>query len=313
MKHFIVCALTCLFSIGASAQIILTPYVDATVGGLEQNNIDLLENKLRSCISAAEMTSGYNSRFIIAARVNVLDREYTSGAPVRMVQRLSITMAIGDGLSGTCYGSCTFEVKGIGRTEEEAMLSAFKSIPRKNGRIEGMIKESHSRIIQYYEENADNIISHAKSLVITQKYEDALYELSAIPEECSAYPQAVALMSTIYQTNINHDAAQMLSEAQALWSADPNPGPAADQALNILGQINTDAACYGQAKSLMNTIQKRVQSVQDRDYADEIAYRNAQLNAATTLEKARIKAARAIGVAYAQSRPKVVYHVHSWW
>lgn len=296
-----------------SAQIMLTPYVEATVGGLDQNNSDLLINKLRSCISAAGMESAYNSRFVLASNVNVLGRSYTATAPVQMVQELSVTMAIGDGISGTCFGSCTFEVKGIGRTEEEAMISAFKNLPRTNSKIKEMVTTSRERIIDYYERNAANIIALAKSYVVKQQYEEALWELSAIPQECSRYPEAVAMMEKVYTANINHDAAQILAQAQAVWSSDPYPGPAADEATRLLGMINTDAACYPQAQALMKTIANRVQSVTDRRYDDAVAFRNAQLQAATTLEKARIKSARAVAVAYANSRPRTVYHVHSWW
>lgn len=294
------------------AQIVLTPYVDATIHGLDENNVAVLENNLRSLISRVGLEAGYGGRFILAANVNLLDKTMTNSAPVKVLQKVQITFAIGDSKSGTCFGTTTMECRGLGNTDREAMLNSFRNL-RPSPELKALVSQSKDRIVSYYDANGPAIIANAKSLVSGQRYEEALYELSFIPSECSIFPEAASMMSNIYQTNINHDAAQMLSEAQALWSSDPNPGPAADEALRILEQINTDAKCFTQAQSLMKTIQRRVQNVSDREYADEIAYRNAQLNAATTLEKARINAARAIGVAYAQSRPRVVYHVHSWW
>ena len=302
-----------LMCFAAQAQIMMTPYVDATVGGLNENNIQLVENRLRSIISAAGMESSYNTRFILATRINLLDREFTSSAPVRMIQKLQVTLAIGDGESGICFGSTTFEVKGIGETEEQAMLQACKSIPKTNNQIRDLVATAKTRILSYYEENASAIIAHAKSLEQQQQYEAALNELAAIPQECSQYRTAVAMMSKIAKSNINHDSAQTLAEAQAVWSADPNPGPSADMAMALLSQINTDAKCYPQAQALLKKIEARCKAVTDRQYADDVAYRNAKLKAETTLEKARIKAVRDVAVAYAKKRPRVVYHVHTWW
>jgi cell division septum initiation protein DivIVA len=115
----------------------------------------------------------------------------------------------------------------------------------------------------------------------------------------------------------------MLAEARALWSADPNPGESAEQALSILAQINPGASCYNQAQSLMKQIQARAKQVSDRQYADEkaqIAHERQmevrRLNAAASLEKARINACRDVAVAYCKSRPRVVYRttvINRWW
>lgn len=313
MKKILLSLAAAIIAMVAQAQIMMTPYVDATIGGLDENNTQLVENRLRSIISAAGMESSYNTRFILATRINLLDREFTSTAPVRMIQKLQVTLAIGDGMSGICFGSTTFEVKGIGETEQQAMLQACKSIPKSNAQIRDLVATAKERIFSYYEANASAIIAHAKSLEQQQEYEAALNELAAIPQECSQYKTAMAMMSKIAKSNINHDAAQLLAEAQAVWSADPNPGPSADMAMSILSQINTDAKCYPQAQALMKKIEARTKAVTDRQYADDVAYRNAKLKAETTLEKARIKAVRDVAVAYAKSRPRVVYHVHTWW
>lgn len=313
MKRYLTILCSCAASLVVSGQIMLTPYVDATLGGLDDNNAQLVENKLRSCISAAGMESSYNSRFALATNINVLSREYTNSAPVQIIQRLSVTMGIGDGIDGACFGSCTFEVKGIGETEEMALLSAIRNMPRSNTAIKNMVLESKQRIIDYYEKNGPAIIARAQSLVTNQSWEEALYELSAIPQECSCYPQALEDMTRIYEAHINHDAQQILNEAQAVWAADPNPGPSAEMAMSILSQINTSAACYPKAQALMKKIETRVSTVTDKRYEDAVQLEKQRLNVAASLEKTRIKACRDVAVAYAKSRPRVVYHVHRWW
>jgi hypothetical protein len=309
-------------SMSAFAQIQLTPYVSSTISGVDDNNSAVIENRLRTLISQNGMESGYGTRFILAVKVNLLDRYVAPGAPPRIGQNMMVTLAIGDAESGTCFGSCTQEVKGLGETEQAAILSGFKNI-RMTAELRKLVAESKQKIIDYYNQNGPMIIKRAQGLITKQDYEGAIAELAAIPQECSSYSQASSLMVKVYQANINHDATQMLAEARALWSADPNPGESAEQALSILAQINPGASCYNQAQSLMKQIQARAKQVSDRQYADEkaqIAHERQmevrRLNAAASLEKARINACRDVAVAYCKSRPRVVYRttvINRWW
>ena len=304
------------------AQIQLTPYVSATTGGVDENNSAVIENRLRTLISQSGMESGYGTRFILAVKVNLLDRYIAPGAPPRIGQKMMVTLAIGDAESGTCFGSCTQEVKGLGETEQAAMLSGFKNI-RMNPELKQLVAESKQRILDYYNQNGPAVIQRAQSLMSKQDYEGAIAELAAIPQECTSFPKASSLMLKVYKENINHDASQMLAEARAIWAADPNPGESAEQALAILGQINTSATCYNQAQALVKQIQARAKQVTDRQYADEQAQAKHEremevrrLNAASSLEKARIKACRDVAVAYCKNRPRVVYRttvINRWW
>ena len=313
MKKTLLTLAVAMMSLFAQAQIFVTPYVDATVNGLNENSMDLVENRIRSIISSNGMISSYNSRFILGTKINLLDREFTATAPARIIQRLSVTLAIGDGVTGTCYGSTTFEVKGIGDTEESAMLSACKSVPKSNKQIHDLVATAKERIVAYYEENAANIIAKAKSLEGTQDYEAALAELAAIPQECSKYKEALELIVKISKSSIDQDAACLISEAQAVWSADPNPGPSAELAMEILSQVDPSSKHYAKAQALMQKVEARVKGVTDQRYKDAVAYENAKLKAYATLENARLKAVSEVAVAYAKNQPKVVYNVRGWW
>lgn len=293
------------------AQIQLTPYVDSTVGGLNENNVGVIENRLRTLISQQGLQSGYASRFLLAVKVNVLDSYMTSTVPAKVGQKVMVSFAIGDSETEACFGSCSTEAKGVGDTQEAAMLSAFRNI-RITPELQKIIATSKEKIIAYYNQNGSGIIKKAQGLVAGQKWEEALYELNAIPQECACYPQAVAEMNKVYSAQINHDAAQILAEARAVWSADPNPGPAADQAMSILSQINTSAKCYPQAQALMKQIETRVKNVTDTQYANEVAMEKSKLATAAALEKARIQACRDVAVAYAKRKVVVHRHYH-WW
>lgn len=127
------------------------------------------------------------------------------------------------------------------------------------------------------------------------------------------YPEALNMMQSVYTQHINHDAMQVLNEAQAIWSADPNPGPAAEQAMAILATIDTSAKCYPQAKALMNKISARVQNVTDAERRNEHEMERARLNTAAAVAKARIKACRDVAVAYARRTVVVRNYYRGWW
>jgi hypothetical protein len=98
-----------------------------------------------------------------------------------------------------------------------------------------------------------------------------------------------------------------------MWAADPNPGYTAEEAMRLLGQINTSAACYPQAQALMKKIEARTKAVTDREYRDKVAMDKARLNAAVAVTKARIQACRDVAVAYARRKVVVRNYYRSWW
>ncbi len=310
-KKFLATIVAALAFLPSQAQIMLTPMVDSAIDGLNENNTQIVENRLRNVISSLGLQSGYGGRFVLACKVAALQRE-VSGS--KLIQHLEITFAIGDDQGGACFGSTSMEALGIGNSQGQAMTSALKNI-RATPELKKIVAESRQRIIDYYNQNGPSIIAKAKGLVTAQKWEEALYELSFIPNESNCYNQAVSMMENVYSAHLNHDAKQILTQAQALWASDPNPGPTAEEAMRLLGQINSSASCYGEAQSLMKRIEARVKSVTDKKYADDVAMDKARLKAAQTLQTARIKACRDVAVAWAKSRPRVVvrHHYHSWW
>jgi len=309
IKQFLMAfSLLCGYTV-ASAQIMLSPVFYSTIDGLNENNGSILEGRLQSLISSMDMVSSYGGRFVLACKVSALQREITG---TKLIQHLQVSFAVGDNMNDICFGSTTTECIGIGNTEGQAMTSALKNI-KANRDLKDLIASCKTRIIDYYNQNGAAIIKKAKGLIAAKKWEEALYELSAIPQESSFYPEALSMMENTYVAHINHDAAQILAEAQAVWSADPNPGPGAEEAMAILATIDPSAKCYPQAQALMKRIESRIQKVTDKRYNDAVALEKARINTRAALEKVRINACRDIATAYARRTVVVQNHYHTWW
>ena len=277
--------LAALAFVPSQAQIMLSPVVDSTIGGLTENNVEIAENRLRNVISSLGMESGYGGRFVLACKVAALQREVSG---TKLIQHLEITFAVGDNMANACFGSTSMEAIGIGNTEGQAMTAALRNI-KSTPKLKAIIAEAKDRIIDYYEQNCSGIIRKSQGLITAQQWEEALWELTAIPQEVSCYHDALDMMEAVYETHLNHDARQILMQAQAIWAADPNPGWGAQEAMRMLSQINTSADCYPQAQALMRKIEARVKGVTDKVYEDNRAMEKARMNARLAVEKARLR------------------------
>lgn len=298
--------------VSASAQMQLTPVASGTAKGLDQNVSEVIENRLRSIIAANGFTSGTNSRFVLAARFNVLDKQVIPGPPTKIVTVLEVTLAVGDGFSNTCFESRSFEVKGAGNSEQRAILSALKSLKTKNPAISELVATAQQRITDYYEKNGASLIAQAKTLITSQEYAKAIDQLAGIPIECSHYKAAVAAMNEAYQKEIDSRAASILMEAEAAWAADQTEA-SGDKVVALVSQIDPNSSSYAKAQALVKQVGARIQKLHDEALAYDRKMEQMKLQTAADLEKARVKAARDIAVAYAQNQPKVVYKVRNYW
>ena len=309
----ILVAAFCIVMQTMQAQIQVSPYVaEGMVDGLDKNAAGMLEDRLRTILSQNGIIARFgDSRFVLAAKITVTGKEALSTAPVKIVSRLNLHLGIGDGMDGTCYGSTSMEVTGVGATDVQAVTNAIRKI---NGRMAGvsdMIQTATQRIIAYYEKNAPKIIASANTQMNAGRYDEAIFLLAQIPQECSSFNKAQTSLLSSYKKQINHNSAKLLNEAQATWAANPTSENAAN-IVATLSEIDPSAACYPQAKALIAKVEAQGKLEQTREYNLRVK----EMNNQTALEKARIRAVENIAVAYAKSRPKVVYrttYINRWW
>lgn len=291
------------------AQIHITPYVPDDIPDMSKNAINILEGKLATIISQSGGISNMgDSRFVLTAKATPISKQALSTVPVKVVTKFNLQMALGDGMNGNCYASQRFEITGVGTTEQQALVQAIGKLNMRDRALTEMVERGKAKIIDYYNKNATKIIAQAKSLIGQQRFEEAVYELSQIPQECNAYGTAQGLMMKAASAKIDQESAAALNEAMASWSASPTTENA-ENVSAILAKVNPAASCYPQAVQLMRKIEQNAKLERTREHNLQVQ----MINSATQLQKARIKAAENIAVAYARSRPRVVYHVRSWW
>ena len=286
----------------AKAQIHLTPYVESGISGTDERVLDMVLARLNNILTTGEgMSASENGRFVLAAQLNVTGKEVLSTAPTKVVYEVEMHLGIGDGIDGKCYSSTSQTLKGVGRTENQALVNAVKQLPTQSEKVQSLVRNAKTKIITYYNQHAPAIMAKAQALEAAGKFDEALFELSAIPQECVHFKKAFVQMNTLYKKMVNADAEKTLMQAKALWAA----AQTEENALMIaemLGDISPSAACYPQVKAFVASVTKRRQQVEDRQFDAEVK-----------VEMARLKAIEHVAAAYAKNQPRVTYHIHRWW
>ncbi len=330
------------------------PVSTVLVGDIDKKS-DAVRNALSVKLTSIANANGLlasnmiDNRFVIAANVIEEAKDISATTPTMFAYTLTVNIKMGDGLTGTVYNSTSISVKGLERSEEKAYLSAIRSIAVDKKEIKEFVAVSKAKIIDYYVSTCDATISKARLFSTQNKFDEALFELSVIPNVSSVcfehvtkateqifkdkveYECAEIINKTEFDVNSgNYDSAfirlalipvdascfvrakaltvqaaslvcqNAMNKARAAWS-----GHDVDAAASALAEVKAGSTCDADALALVAEIKAYKQAQEQREWKFELK----KQEDAVKLEAARIKAARDIGVAYAKSRPKVIYRI----
>ena len=179
------------------------------------------------------------------------------------------------------------------------------------------ITETKKKIIEYYSANCNFIISDANSKANQSKWDEAIYNLAAVPDACEpCYNRCLNSIAVYYKNKIDADGIQKLNQAKKTWVSKQNY-QGADQTGKILLSINPNASCQTEVKALFGLMNQKIQenekmqfelTLKEYETAQEEAKRNFEL------DKLRIDAYRQVASEYAQNQPRyIIYYDVIWW
>lgn len=253
-----------------------------------------LESKLRQMVTMNGMEgSAPFSNFSIVAHLIEGSKEVTSGLRPLVTVTTDLEMFVGNNYTGEKFTSTVITLNGAGRNESKAYGAAFGGITTGNAQIQKFLKDAKQKINQYYETQVPNIISQARSFAIRREYEEALCLLTSVPTCCSKYQEVERCMLDIYQQYVDYDCAVKVNKARAIWNASQDKEGAA-LAGAYLASIDPASSCWDDALALAESIRARIGD--DWEFSKEL------MRDSVMLEKAKIEAIRAIGVAFGQNQ-----------
>lgn len=282
-----VCAQDCVLPISIQLDEEFSNIPSAAVGVLYQSiNRVATENGLTS--------ESLSTPFVLTAHCDVLDKSNLPGPPIQTVYNLGITLYMADTYTQKKFGTAYLTLDGVGAGEVKSYINAFKGIDANSEEIKNLISRGKVNMMNYYDTQYLNIIKEAKRLSSLQKYEEALTLVLSIPVCSKGGEEASRYGLELYTKYIDRMNLFLLNHAKALWAAGQDQQTAYDVCA-MLAKVDPDAACYADAAKLMKVVKSQVRS--DMDFEMRQKY-----NDSIRLEKDRIEAARAVGVAYGNNQ-----------
>lgn len=301
LKSFILTAFA-LCSAAMSAQDCV---IDISIANISKGDVvpeainSKLEGKLAQALGRAGLISApYDSRFFVAGRFDDAFNDISGGPSQKVFVKTTLTIYIGDADEQKIFTSKSFELSGVGGSDEQAYIRALNKLGTGNNQLVDFLAEGKQKIVDYFDNNYQSYINKAKQAMEARDYNEALYYATAIPSCCKGYNQANALAMSILGQSRDYDAQMLLAKARAAWAADPTAGGAAE-AHKYLSQIDPSASCAKDASSLASEISKTTK--EQWEFENVTKYNNS-----VALEKQRINAAKEVAVAWAKSRPRQV-------
>ena len=255
----------------------------------------MIENKLTQLLTRNGIAGlDYMGQFVLTVTTTPLDKDIIAGPPMKISEKMEMNLYIVDMYAKTVFSSTSFSVRGLGETENKCYLNAISRMPLQSPQIAQFIQEGKEKIIGYYDHEGEMLIKKAQFLAKQKKYDEALFWVSLIPQQSKHYDAALAAGQAIYKQYINNECDINLAAARQAWAAHQN-SYGAEAAGEYLARILPDAGCYGDAMALYKEIKGKV--------LDDWKFEMKQYQDGVDLEKQRIEAARAVGVAYGTHQP----------
>lgn len=280
---------------------------------LPDASVSYLKNALIHAISSSGLAGvGPNSRFVVAAKVDLIQKTISRTIPSQQLYTLNLTLYIGDGIEGIAYATHVVNIKGIGENPTKAYNNAFSGIKFKSEAFDNFVTKGKDRILSYYAQNCNLIIEQAKALATVGEYDEAIWQLINIPSihtEC--YKKALYHAGPVFQKKIDQDCKRKITEAQSIWNANQNQ-EGARIAGEILATIHPNATNYSEINTLAESIEKRIREVDKREWKFTKEFNIGLERERISVERDMIKAYRDIGVAWGQNQPQNINYRSFW-
>ena len=280
-----------------------------------------LETKMQQVATQYGLASnGLTDRFVMTAKVNVTSKDVTPTTPVKISEKIEVTLFIGDVVDNKVYESVVLNVSGIGQSETKSMIQAFNQIKTADPKLKTFVENAEQKIVTYYTNYCSYILTEANTMVANQQYDAAIAKLIAVPEVCAdCYKKCMAKATEVYNKKIGSEGELLIQQARGAWLAKRDYA-SATEALNILARVNPQSPAQDKAQALVIEIDKHLRSVEDaaehqrkeewafkvRQYEDKLALERQRQKDNTTIQRERIAAAREVGIAYGKNQPKTI-------
>ena len=276
-------------SINEVGKISIALEMPKSIDKLSAAHVSKLETKMMQLVTTGGLVAGSKySPFVLKPSFIVQESSLVEGGMAKLtVITADLSLSIQQVGNNVLFSSTSKQLKGSGSTEAIAIGNAIGKIQPNDPSLKQFIEMGKSKILEYYESNCDLILSQSESLLLLQKYQDALTLLMSVPQEvkCSSSLQERALVA--YGAWQNQQCSIQLQKAKAAIA-----GEKIGQAIEILSQVDPAASCFAETQHLLSGIKDKNPSL----LTDWELHQKKNANP-DTLKKVRMVAIKTIVVA----------------
>ena len=220
-----------------------------------------LETKMQRIISASGLGSSADTRFILTAKVDVIDKSITTAGMILL--KMDVTFIIGDVIEEKIYGTNTVNIAGVGETEAKAYIKAFQNIKPMND----FFMTAKDAIVDYYTNSCQTIITDANRMAKMNQYDDAITNLVTVPNVCEdCYNKCQDRAIEIYNEKVevdkvamNNEGLVLIKQARSAWMARQDY-ESAQKAMDLLAGVDPNVPCSKDADALVDEISAKLRN-----------------------------------------------------
>ena len=271
MKRIALFIIICLCFTCISAQeksdigkIPLSIIVPDNIEGLDASGLIKLQIKVAQIVTTSGMASvGYTPSFGIFAEFSINDNSVAEGGMQTLtIVSAEITLFIKQLDNNTLISSVNKHLKGSGTSKNTAISNAISNITPDDVEYKNFLKTSKEKIITYYDNRCEDLMTLAQNMVIKQDYEQALSLLMSIPIEAkSCYKNAQIKSNEVFKVYQNKTCQSMILGAKAKIASQQY-----SDALELLSQVDPLSTCSGEAKALIESTETKVSVQQKKEW-----------------------------------------------
>lgn len=258
---------------------------------LDMSSVSILKNRLSNVAANKGLVANLDySQFFVGVKINMIDKQIVSGSPIQVVTNYGVNIYVADLYNQKIFSSVYLELKGVGHNELKSLNSAISRITPSNVKITNTIESGKSKIVEYYNNRYKDILAMADREAKLNNYVEAVALCSSIPVCTNGGKEATKKAVEYYDKYRDELNKYLFNEAKAVWVGSQT-AEAAQCAAEMLAEIDPNSSSYNAAQSLLNEIKAQVRK--DVDFKEKEKYNNQ-----VDIEKLKIDAIKAVGVAY---------------
>ncbi|MCD8269747.1 MAG: hypothetical protein LUD46_15665 [Parabacteroides sp.] len=265
----------------------------------KEDVLQLLKSRLSSAMTESGIGMADYSGIIVSPQTIVTNKKIVEGGMKNIhIYDIELSLVISHVITGTVFSSVNLTLRGEGHTKDNAIMASISNLSSKNKHLAVFFSETRIKILDYYRNNTQAIITKALTMAGMQQYEGAVALLSSYPETLSQYRLVAAAMKDVYVMYQQKKCSDILQKAQGAFALGNY-----EESVRWFNEIDMSSSCAKEAKGLAGQIKQSV----DAELARNIALYEKQMQVEENIEKRRVQVIENIAVAYYKNQPKYYF------